>query len=114
MKTGKGDLVEWSYSGEASGSAVLPEDWAFSLPLKVGEQVEADLGGAFFPATVTNIANKSYDVKFFDGDMEYGLQRSMLKLLTPPALQSDEPDTTNMTKKQLKRWKKQQEKNKNH
>lgn len=110
--TGKAELVEWSYAGKASGAAGLPEDWAFSLPLNVGDQVEADLGGAFFPATVTRIANNSYDVKFFDGDIENGLERSMLKLLTPPPVASDEPDIANMTKKQLKRWKKQQEKSK--
>lgn len=112
-KIGKAELVQWSYAGKVSdGSARLPEDWAFSLPLKVGDQVEADLGGAFFPATVTRAAQNSYDVKFFDGDVESGLERSMLKLLTPPAETSDEADTANMTKKQLKRWKKEQEKNK--
>ena len=92
----------------------MPEDWAFSLPLKVGEEVEADLGGAFFPATVTRVVNNAYDVKFFDGDVENGLERSRLKLLTPPVVHSDEPDIGSMTKKQLKRWKKQQEQNKNH
>ncbi|CAJ1940577.1 unnamed protein product [Cylindrotheca closterium] len=110
----KADLVAWSYAGKASDSAGLPEDWAFSLPLKVGDQVEADLGGAFFPATVTRVANNAYDVKFFDGDMESGLERSMLKLLAPPVVHSDEPDTASMTKKQLKRWKKQQEKKGKH
>jgi len=108
----KAELVEWSYAGKASKSVGLPKDWAFSLPLKVGDQVEADLGGAFFPATVTRTANDSYDVKFFDGDIENGLDRSMLKLLTPPAVTLDEPDTANMTKKQFKRWKKQQKKSK--
>lgn len=114
MKTGKADLVEWSYAGKTAESAGLPEDWAFSLSLKVGDQVEADLGGAFFPATVTRVANDSYDVQFFDGDIENGLERSSLKLLTPPVVQSDDANTANMTKKQLKRWKKEQEKkNKN-
>jgi hypothetical protein len=80
------------------------------MPIKVGDQVEADLGGAFFPATVTRVAGNSYDVKFFDGDQESGLERSMLKLMTPPNLGTEESDISNMTPKQLKRWKKQQEK----
>jgi hypothetical protein len=72
--------------------------------------VEADLGGAFFPATVTRVAGNSYDVKFFDDDQESGLERSMLKLMRPPSLGTDESDTSNMTPKQLKRLKKEQEK----
>ena len=80
------------------------------MPVKVGDQVKADLGGAFFPATVTRAAGNTYDVKFFDGDMESGLSRDMLKLLKPPNLVDEDVDTSNMTPKQLKRWKKKQEK----
>lgn len=112
----KADLVEWSYDGkpsdESKSSTALPENWAFTMPVKIGDQVEADLGGAFFPATVTRVAGNSYEVQYFDGDKESGLDRSMLKLLTPPKLANEEVDTSKMTPKQLKRWKKQQEKNK--
>eukprot|EP00980_Cylindrotheca_fusiformis_P022241 scaffold9153_cov121-Cylindrotheca_fusiformis.AAC.5 len=111
----KAGLVEWSYAGKPSamstpGGTGLPENWAFTLDIKVGDQVEADLGGAFFPATVTRVVGNLYDVKFFDGDQETGLERSMLKLMTPPSLTTEEMDTSEMTPKQLKRWKKQQEK----
>lgn len=123
----KADLVEWSYSGTPAAKAdgagdesstaapSLPANWAFTMPIKVGDQVEADLGGAFFPATVTRVGpgGATYDVQFFDGDKESGLERGMLKLMKPPSLAGDEDDsvdTSNMTPKQLKRWKKQQEK----
>ena len=105
-------MLEWSHAGKKAigNKATLPENWAFSLSVKVGDQVEADLGGAFFPATVTRVVGDKYDVAFFDGDKESGLERSMLKLVTPPAVK--EEDTSKMTAKQLKRWKKQQEKKK--
>ena len=113
----KQDLLEWSYagvksvSGEQGGQSAgaLPSDWAFSMPVKVGDQVEADLGGAFFPATVVRASGGTFDVNFFDGDRETNLDRSQIKLLTPPAVDSgDEP--ANMTPKELKRWRKQQQK----
>jgi hypothetical protein len=112
-------LDEWSYQGKQSATSgdnakqALPENWAFTLPLNVGDKVEADLGGAFFPATVTRASEGTYDVQYFDGDTEPGMDRSMIKLLNPPASASesdDAEDTSNMTPKQLKRWKKQQEK----
>ena len=109
----KASLVEWSYEGQGSkseGSEGLPENWAFTMPIKIGDQVEADLGGAFFPATVTRVAGSKYDVRYFDGDQDTGLDRSMIKLLAPPNLGDDDVDTSNMTPKQLKRWKKQQAK----
>jgi hypothetical protein len=82
-----------------------------TMPVKVGDQVEADLGGAFFPATVSRASGGTFDVNFFDGDRETGLERNQIKLLAPPAPQGD-INTSNMTPKQLKRWKKQQEKTK--
>ncbi len=110
-------LLQWSYEGKSSssGATALPDNWAFTLPVKVGDQVEADLGGAFFPATVTKVLpGGKYDVQFFDGDQEPGMDRSMLKLMTPPDLSgsNDDVDTSNMTPKQLKRWKKAQQKKK--
>ena len=107
-------LFEWSYSGKASDAAEkpgLPDNWAFTLPVNVGDVVDADLGGAYFPATVTRASDNTYDVLFFDGDRDVGLLRSQIKLLKPPA-QADEVDPSNMTPKQLKRWKKEQEKKK--
>jgi hypothetical protein len=113
-------LQTWSYEGKPSATAgaaaapALPENWQFTMPLKVGDQVEADLGGAFFPATISRVGpgGSGYDVTFFDGDKETGMDRSLIKLLTPPSLEAEdeEVDTSNMTPKQLKRWKKQQEK----
>lgn len=108
------EFVEWSYSGKASEAATkdktaLPENWQFTLPVKVGDVVEADLGGAFFPATISRVAGDTYDVVFFDGDKDTGLDRGMLKLMTPPVMK-EAVDTSNMTPKQLKRWKKEQEK----
>lgn len=114
----KNSLREWSYLGKPSASAtndlvsdraVLPENWAYTLPVNVGDQVEADLGGALFDATVIRVASGKYDVQFFDGDKEQGLDRSMLKLKTPPPMGEDAVDITIMTPKQLKRWKKQQD-----
>lgn len=105
-------LMDWGNAGkpvESSSDQVLPENWAFKLPIKVGDTVEADLGGAFFPATVTGVQGDKYDVLFFDGDNDTGLERSMIKLLTPPK-QEEVVDTSKMTPKQLKRWKKQQAK----
>lgn len=115
------DMLEWSYAGHPSagaggGAASLPENWQYTLPVSVGDEVEADLGGAFFPARVTKVDSDTYDVQFFDGDQESGLDRSMIKLVKPPAAaeNDDDVDTSQMTKKELKRWKKEQEKKKKH
>ena len=108
-------LKEWSFAGKPTGDtsssgAPLSENWAYTLPVKVGDQVEANLDGALFPAKVTRASGETYDVVFFDGDKETGLDRSMIRLLTPPATTIGDVDTSKMTAKQLKRWKKQQEK----
>ena len=116
-------LLQWSYDGKTivsssgeSTRAALPDNWAFVLPIKVGDQVEADLGGAFFPATIARVLpnEMGYDVNFFDGDKESGMERGLIKLLKPPELAGgdDDVDTSNMTPKQLKRWKKAQQKKK--
>ncbi|KAG7372300.1 cupin domain containing protein [Nitzschia inconspicua] len=117
----KADLLQWSYDIKAASKAevaegkkaALPDDWAFTMPVKVGDEVEADLGGAFFPATVRKVLpGNKFDVQFFDGDQESGLDRSMIKLMKPPNLGSeDDMATSSMTPKQLKRWKKAQKKN---
>lgn len=115
-------LKEWSLSGVADVSQTddddadatsLSSDWAFTMPVSVGDQVEADLGGAFFPAAVTRVSDGTYDVAFFDGDRETGLTRRQIKLLSPPptvAAANDAVDVSKMTAKQLKRWKKEREK----
>ena len=142
----KANLLAWSYeskpatieeeTGEGVGSSstmtiqkkvgaakantgALPENWAFVMPLKVGDEVEADLGGAFFPATITRVLPGTvglYDLTFFDGDQEQGMERKLIKLLKPPAVANDknddQVDTSTMTPKQLKRWKKAQLKKK--
>jgi hypothetical protein len=77
--------------------------------------VEADLGGAFFPATIKKVlpGNNKFDVQFFDGDQESGLDRSRIKLIKPPNIGSDKNDSVDiskMTPKQLKRWTKNQKK----
>ena len=117
----KKSLTQWSSEGVArksdDDSSSLPDNWEFTLPLKVGDQVEADLGGALFPATVTKAGNL-YDVKFFDGDVMNGLSRDLIKLLSPPAKgnsgngaggEGEEPPP-GLTKKELKRWQKKQAK----
>lgn len=84
--------------------------------VKIGDEVEADLGGAFFPATIKKVlTGNKFDVQFFDGDQESGLDRSMIKLMRPPNLGGgdDDVDTSQMTPKQLKRWEKEQKKKKN-
>jgi hypothetical protein len=83
--------------------------------VKVGDSVEADLGGAYFAARVTRISSdgSSYDVQFFDGDSETGLPRSMIRLLDPPSTPKQTETGTKpsqMTAKQLRRSKKKQEK----
>lgn len=118
----KAALLQWSYEGKTqakvpgSSAPSLPDNWAFVMPVKVGDQVEADLGGAFFSATVTRVlpGGKGYDIQFFDGDKESGMDRSMIKLLVPPDQggSDDDVDTSQMTPKQLKRWKKAQKKKK--
>ena len=118
INNSKQQLKEWSFAGTTTAgkdsavvSTALPADWAFTLPVRVGDEVEADLGGAFFPATVTRASNGTFDVAFFDGDRETGLDRSNIKLLSPPEWSgTDNVDTSRMTPKQLKRWRKEQEK----
>jgi len=122
----KKTLTDWSLSGSLltsphngpikENASVLPDDWAFTFPLNVGDEVEADLGGAFFEATVTSITSNGYDVKFFDGDAMSGMDRSMIKLLTPPVVskassdKDQEEPPPGLTKKELKKWLKKQEK----
>lgn len=105
-------LREWSFAGKSTAGTTptLPENWEYTLPVNVGDRVDADLGGALFPAVVLKVVGNSFDVQFFDGDKEFGLSRDMLKLLVPPKPE-EEVDTSSMTPKQLKRWKKEQEKN---
>jgi len=124
----KDALTSWSFDSSSSSSAAggggaeetaLPDNWEFTLPLSVGDPVEADLGGAFFEATVTNVAGSQYDVKFFDGDVMNGLDRSMVKLLVPPKpkVEGDEGGNSDeeqpppgLTKKEMKKWLKKQDK----
>jgi hypothetical protein len=110
-------LYDWTGGASASSGGALqalPDDWEFTLPLKMGDEVEADLGGAMFPAKVTGVRGSTFDVQFFDGDQEQGLERSMIKLLKPPAMESDDEEQPppGLTAKELKRWKKKQEKKK--
>ena len=114
----KNALVDWSIenasgSGSDSGADAIPDDWMFTFPVKVGDQVEADLGGAFFPATITKAGASGYDVKFFDGDVMDGLDRSQVKLLAMPKAGADndaDSPPPGLTKKELKKWRKKQEK----
>lgn len=106
----KARLKAWSYEGKPAVAGGLAVDWAYTVSVNVGDQVEALLGGALFPATVTKATGGLYDVQFFDGDRESGLERSMIRLLeTPVSKQSADIEPSNMTAKQLKRWRKQQD-----
>jgi len=94
----------------------LPDDWPTTHPLVSGDAVEADLGGAMFPATVTSpMNNNNYKVTFFDGDVDI-LPRDMIRLVTPPKITNDNDDDEQpppgLTKKELKRWRKKMEKKK--
>ncbi len=84
-------------------SSPLDPNWQFTAPLAVGDECEADLGGAFFAAKISQIIGDYYNVVFFDGDRADGLDRSQIKLSTPPTPTSDEIDTTGLTKKEIKR-----------
>eukprot|EP00978_Attheya_sp_CCMP212_P026355 scaffold86495_cov59-Attheya_sp.AAC.7 len=112
-------LYDWSSSnGDTGGTVQLPDNWEFTLPLKLGDEVEADLGGAMFPAKISRVVGDqmAYDVQFFDGDQDQGLERSMIKLLKPPAMEGadgdEEKPPPGLTPKELKRWKKKQDKKK--
>jgi len=122
ISASKASLAAWSLTGSSSGTAAakmeLPDNWEFTLPLNVGDEVEADLGGAMFPAKVTRVlaGGSAFDVQFFDGDQAQGLDRNMIKLLKPPAMGGDmdeEQPPPGLTPKEIKRWKKKQEKKKN-
>eukprot|EP00978_Attheya_sp_CCMP212_P035195 scaffold151664_cov89-Attheya_sp.AAC.2 len=122
ISASKASLAAWSLAGSSSGTAAakmeLPDNWEFTLPLKMGDEVEADLGGAMFPAKVTRVlaGGSAFDVQFFDGDQAQGLDRNMIQLLKPPAMGGDideEQPPLGLTPKEIKRWKKKQEKKKN-
>jgi hypothetical protein len=108
-------MREWAESGMSSNNSndntKADPRWAWTAPLHVGDAVEADLGGALFPATVTRASGGTFDVQFFDGDSETNLQREQIKLVqSNQKAATNAVDTSSMTPKQLKRWKKQQEK----
>jgi hypothetical protein len=115
----KKELDHWCLSGGTSASSIsdpygedssLDPNWQFSAPLQVGDECEAELGGAFFPAKVSQVVGDKYGVHFFDGDRADGLERDQIKLLKPPSPEKDEIDTTGLTKKELKRLQKKMEK----
>eukprot|EP00986_Skeletonema_menzelii_P010350 scaffold5045_cov146-Skeletonema_menzelii.AAC.7 len=113
----KKDLNNWCVSGESitqenSASAQLDPNWQFTSPLKVGDEVEADLGGAFFAGKIAQVTGSTYNVVFFDGDRENGLERDQIKLLNPPTPVEDDFDTTGMTPKEIKKMRKKLEKKK--
>jgi len=124
----KKELEQWCVSGTAlspsssasssdgaaatASTSQLDPNWQFTAPLNVGDEVEADLGGAFFAAKISQVVGNTYNVVFFDGDRANGLDRSEIKLLTPPSAESEEFDTTGLTKKEIKRLKKKMEKKK--
>ena len=118
----KKELEQWCLSGSASVSnnvsgdnasaSGLDPNWQYTTPLKVGDECEADLGGAFFAAKIAKVSGSTYEVAFFDGDREW-LERDQIKLLNPPAASDDGLDgidTTEMTKKEIKKLKKKMEK----
>jgi hypothetical protein len=108
----KKELDHWCLSGNdpSDEDSLLDPNWRFSVPLQVGDECEAELGGALFPAKVSQIVGDKYCVQFFDGDRADGLVRDQIKLLKPPSPESDEIDTTGLTKKEIKRLQKKTEK----
>ena len=119
----KKELEQWCISGNSSGStssadisdkaptSQLDPNWQFTAPLKVNDEVEADLGGAFFAGKIAQVVGNTYNVVFFDGDSENGLKRDQIKLLNPPAAE-DEIDTTGLTPKEIKKLKRKMQKKK--
>ena len=121
LEKAKGGLREWAVQGmgggkggvdEGEGSGV-PDDWATSWELKVGDPVDADLGGCMFPAAVMKVnEGGTYDVQFFDGEVEKGVARDAIVLKVKPTLGGGGGgeggiDTAGLTKKEIKRLKKQ-------
>ena len=104
----KKELDHWCLSSDED--SLLDPNWRFSVPLQVGDECEAELGGALFPAKVSQIVGDKYCVQFFDGDRADGLEREQIKMLKPPSPESDEIDTTGLTKKEIKRLQKKTEK----
>lgn len=102
--------VSPAMGGESPIESQSTIDSTASNLISVGDKVDAELGGAFFPATVTKISEDgSYDVTFFDGDKEVGLKGDQIRLSSVPK-SIPTINTSKMTTKQLKRLKKQQEK----
>ncbi|GMH83397.1 hypothetical protein TrST_g423 [Triparma strigata] len=113
----KTELRNWAAATPSASPTTIPDDWETSWPLQVGDQVEADLGGAFFPGTIENVhANGLYDVTFFDGDKEMGVARSSIMLKNKPQVQLIEAPSKpvavekKLTKKELKRLEKENKK----
>jgi len=108
----EGSLAATSVSSSADSVQIDP-NWPLTSPLKVGDEVEADLGGAYFEARVSKVAGNTFNVVFFDGDKADGLERNQIKLLNPPATDTedeDDFDTTGLTKKEIKKMRKKLEK----
>jgi hypothetical protein len=119
MDASKNELDHWCHSGGTSASRIsdhsdddslLDPNWQFTSPVQVGDECEADLGGAFFAAKVSQVVGDKYNVHFFDGDRADGLERNQIKLLKPPSPEKEEIDTTGLTKKEIKRLQKKNEK----
>lgn len=119
MDAAKNELDHWCLSGGTSASrmsdhsdddSLLDPNWQFTSPVQVGDECEADLGGAFFAAKVSQVLGDKYNVHFFDGDRADGLERNQIKLLKPPSPEKEEIDTTGLTKKEIKRLQKKNEK----
>lgn len=119
IDAGQKELADWCLSGSTSASSIsdpsdrdsiLDPNWRFSAPLQVGDECEAELGGAFFAAKVSQVVGDKYNVQFFDGDRADGLERDRIKLLKPPSPERDKIDTAGLTKKEIKRLQKKTEK----
>lgn len=115
----KKELEHWCVSGGAPASSTLgssdelpplDSNWQYTAPLALGDECEADLGGAFFAAKISQIIGNKYNVVFFDGDRADGLERSQIKLSKLPTPFNDEIDTTGLTKKEIKRLMKKMDK----
>jgi len=79
---GRENVVRARSELAAKTSSGLDPNWQFTAPLKVGDELEVDLGGAFFQGKA-QVVGSTYKVVFFDGDRENGLERDQIKLLNP-------------------------------
>ena len=107
LRTGESLTAMAVYRADESG------EWeSVFVKEAVGDEVEANVGEALFEGKIAQVVGSTYNVVFFDGDRENGLERDQIKLLNPPLVDEDEIDTSELTPKEIKRPRKNMKKKK--